>query len=321
MTWLITGGAGYIGAHVLRAFVAAGMPVVVLDDLSTGVRERVPEAAPFVQGSILDVDLLDAVLVDHAVTGVVHVAGKKSVPESIARPEFYARQNVDGTRVLLAACVRHGVRHFVFSSSAAVYGVIESMQPITEDAPVVPINPYGQSKLDAERLVEKATTDGAIEAIAFRYFNVGGAKEPILEDTIGENLIPIVRRAIAAGKPVRVFGTDLPTRDGTCIRDYIHVEDLAAAHLAAARYLEGAPRAGFEVVNLGTGQGSTVLEVLDAISRAEGVPVPWEPALPRPGDPAASTCDASKAGDLLGWRAEHGLDDIVAPGWRTSKPR
>lgn len=311
MTWLITGGAGYIGAHVVREFRDAGLPVVVLDDLSTGVRDRVPADVPFVQGTILEATLLDRTLAEHLITGVVHIAGKKSVSESVVHPEYYQTQNVDGTGALLAACERHAVRHFVFSSSAAVYGVIDSAEPIDEDAPTVPINPYGQSKLDAERLVEKATTAGAMDAVAFRYFNVGGATEPLLEDVIGENLIPIVRRAIASGTPVRVFGTQLPTRDGSCIRDYIHVADLASAHLDAAMYLERGAQRGFEVINLGTGTGSTVLEVIAAISRAEQTDVSWVAADPRVGDPVASTCDARRAGARLGWQATHSLDDIV----------
>jgi UDP-glucose 4-epimerase len=301
MTWLITGGAGYIGAHVVRTFTDAGEDCVVLDDLSAGIRSRVPAAVPFVQADVLDAEALDRVFADYKFEGVVHLAGKKSVPESTLRPDLYKRINTDGTQSLLDACLRHGVRHVVFSSTAAVYGVIESDEPVTETAQVAPINPYGETKLAAEHAIEKATTSGELDAIAFRYFNVGGAAAPDLEDLYGENLIPILRRAIASGLPVSVFGTALPTRDGTCIRDYIHVADLATAHLSAARYLRERPRQAFEVINLGTGTGSTVLEVIAAVSEAEGVPVPWVAADPRVGDPVASTCDASLAAAVLDW--------------------
>lgn len=311
MTWLITGGAGYIGAHVIRVFRAAGMAVVVLDDLSAGIRERVPAEVPFVQGDVLDGELLDLVMREHAVQGVVHMAGKKSVPESVRKPELYERVNTGGTQVLVDACLRNGVRHVVFSSTAAVYGIVESNALITEDAQVAPINPYGATKLAAEYAIAKGTTTGALDAVAFRYFNVGGAAAPELEELHGENLIPVVRRAIAANQPVHVFGTGLPTRDGTCIRDYIHVQDLAEAHLAAARYLERGARQAFEVINLGTGTGSSVLEVLDAIGRVEGVTVRWVRNKPRLGDPIISTCDASRALDLLNWHATRGLTEIV----------
>lgn len=311
MTWLITGGAGYIGAHVVRVFRDAGIDVVVLDDLSAGVRERVPRDVPFYEGSVLDPSLLDHILVAHSVVGVVHLAGRKSVPESVLKPALYARVNVEGTQVLLDACLRSGVGNFVFSSSAAVYGMVDSPAPITEDAPVAPINPYGETKLDAERLLEKATTTGTMQAIAFRYFNVGGAATRELEDVHGGNLIPILYRALESGAPVGVFGTTLDTRDGSCIRDYVHVQDIAEAHLAAARYLMNEPRQAYEVLNLGTGNGSTVLEVIDAVSSAEGQAVPWVAAEPRPGDPVASTCDSSRAGDRLGWRATRTLAQIV----------
>ena len=311
MTWLITGGAGYIGAHVVRAFRAAGEVCVVLDDLSAGVRSRVPNDVPFVQADVLDADALDRLFAEYAIEGVVHLAGKKSVPESVLQPDLYKRINTDGTKSLLEACLRHQVRHIVFSSTAAVYGIIESDAPVSETAQVAPINPYGETKLAAEHAIEKATTGGELDAIAFRYFNVGGAAAPELEDLHGENLIPILRRAIASDTPVQVFGTDLPTRDGTCIRDYIHVADLADAHLAAARYLRERPRQAFEVINLGSGTGSTVLEVIAAVSEAEGEAVPWQGAEPRIGDPVASTCNASLAATVLDWHPTRTLQEIA----------
>ncbi len=296
----------------MGVFREAGERCVVIDDLSAGVRERVPAGVPFYSGDVRDPALLDRIFTGHQVDGVVHLAGKKSVPESVADPELYADVNLGGTQVLLDACARHGIRHFVFSSTAAVYGMIESAAPITEDAPTIPINPYGQTKLDAERALEKATTAGAIDAIAFRYFNVGGAASTELEDLHGENLLPILYRALDAQSTVQVFGVDLPTRDGSCIRDYVHVQDIAEAHLAAARYLASGPRQAFEAVNLGSGSGSTVLEVIAAVERATGLTLKWAAAEPREGDPVASTCDATRAADLLGWHAARTLDEIAA---------
>ena len=295
----------------MRAFRAAGEQCVVLDDLSAGVRSRVPSDVPFMQADVLDADALDRLFAEYAIEGVVHLAGKKSVPESVLRPDLYERINTDGTQSLLNACLRHHVRHVVFSSTAAVYGVIASDAPVPETAQVAPINPYGETKLAAEHAIEKATTAGELDAIAFRYFNVGGAAAPELEDLYGENLIPILRRAIASGTPVQVFGTELPTRDGTCIRDYIHVADLADAHLAAALYLREHPRQAFEVINLGTGTGSTVLEVIAAVAEAEGMSVPWQAAEARIGDPVASTCDASLAATVLSWHPTRALQAIA----------
>lgn len=311
VTWLITGGAGYIGAHVVREFLKAAEPVVVIDDLTTGVRERVPSSVRFYEGSILDSNILDRIMTEQRVDGVVHIAGKKSVPESLENPAFYELENVQGTATLLAACMRHGIRHFVFSSSAAVYGSVETPDPIREDVAVHPVNPYGQTKLDAELLVAKATTDGAMNAVSFRYFNVAGAASPTLADRGTANLIPKVYRALEAGEPLEVYGIDHPTRDGTCVRDYIHVEDVAVAHVLAAIYLRDGEHYGHVVVNLGTGTGSTVLEVLAAVGRSVGCQVPWRAAPPRLGDPDASVCDASRAEAMFGWKARRTLDEMV----------
>lgn len=312
MTWLITGGAGYIGAHVVKVFDEAGIPTVVLDDLSTGIRTRVPQHIPFVEGTILDAPLLDDVISQHRVTGIVHIAGKKSVPESVERPDFYHRENVGGTQSLLDACSRHDVRNFVFSSSAAVYGMVDTTDPLTEEAQTEPNNPYGQSKLDAERSIEKVVVNTSLRAIVFRYFNVWGAASDALEDVIGDNLFPVVRRALKSGTPMQVFGTDFPTRDGTAIRDYVHVLDIAEAHLLAAENLDKiGTEATFQVMNLGTGTGSTVLEVIGAIGRAAGENVPWIASDARDGDTASSLCNPSLAVRLLNWRCARSINDLM----------
>ena len=243
MTWLITGGAGYIGAHVARSMAAAGERVVVLDDLSTGFAERLPAGISLVRGSLLDRELVDRTLTGHGVTGVVHLAGKKQVGQSVEQPLTYYRENVYGLTVLLEAVVAAGVRRFLFSSSAAVYGVPD-VELITEHTPAVPINPYGETKLAGEWLVRATGRAHSIATGCLRYFNVAGAAEPELSDTGVFNIIPMFFDRIGRGEAPRIFGADYPTPDGTCVRDYIHVADLADAHLAAARRLAGRGPAG-----------------------------------------------------------------------------
>lgn len=238
MTWLITGGAGYIGAHVARAMVAADERVVVLDDRSSGIVERLPDAVTLVEGSASDRALLDRVLADHAVSGVVHLAAKKQVGESVEKPLLYYRENVAGLAVLLEAVVAAGVSRFLFSSSAAVYGVPD-VDLITEETPCLPINPYGETKLTGEWLVRAAGRAHGISTACLRYFNVAGAAAPELADTGVFNIVPMMFERLTRGEAPRIFGDDYPTPDGTCVRDYIHVADLADAHLAARR-LDGA---------------------------------------------------------------------------------
>lgn len=236
MTWLITGGAGYIGAHVARSMAAAGERVVVLDDLSTGVADRLPAEIPLVRGSLLDRGLVDRTLAGHGITGVVHLAAKKQVGESVEQPLMYYRENVHGLTVLLEAVVAARVRRFLFSSSAAVYGVPD-VELITERTPAVPINPYGETKLAGEWLVRATGRSHSIATGCLRYFNVAGAGRPDLADTGVFNIIPMFFDRISRGEAPRIFGADYPTPDGTCVRDYIHVADLAEAHLATARWL------------------------------------------------------------------------------------
>lgn len=256
MTWLITGGAGYIGAHVVRAMTEAGVRTVVYDDLSTGIAERVPDGVPLVVGSTLDGERVARALRDHEVTGVVHLAAKKQVGESVDRPLHYYRENVEGLRVLLDAVTAARVPSFVFSSSAAVYGMPSAARDgslVTEDTPCAPMSPYGETKLAGEWLVRATGRATGLSTASLRYFNVAGAAAPELADVGVFNIIPMIFERLTAGEPPRVFGDDYPTPDGTCVRDYIHVTDLAEAHVATARALEATP--GRELtLNIGRGR-------------------------------------------------------------------
>jgi UDP-glucose 4-epimerase len=313
MTWLVTGGAGYIGSHVIRALVDDHQSVVVLDDLSTGHADRVPASVPLVVASVLDGERLREVLREHAVTGIVHLAAKKSVAESVAQPLIYHRENVAGTLTLLEAMAAEGVTRLVFSSSAAVYGSPDD-DSVREDAPTRPESPYGRTKLMSEWMVQDAAQALGLGTVCLRYFNVVGCAEPALADTGGTNLFPLVFRALASGQRPVVFGDDYPTRDGTCVRDYIHVQDLAEAHVAAARLLSGSGPCQ-DVVNIGCGRGHTVREVLATVAEVTGrdtTPV----ILPRrPGDPAGMVADPSLAERLLGWTARRDLDAMVESAW------
>ena len=319
MTWLITGGSGYIGAHVTRAMAEAGERTVVLDDLSSGIAERldrIPGEIPLVQGSTLDRALLDRTLSEHRVDGVIHLAAKKQVGESVEQPLRYYRENVHGLTVLLEAVAAAGVRRFVFSSSAAVYGMPD-VDLVTEDTPCAPMNPYGETKLTGEWLVRAAGRAHGIATAALRYFNVAGAAEPQLSDTAVSNIVPMFFDALTRGEAPRIFGDDYPTPDGTCVRDYIHVQDLAEAHVAAARRLGGgAPVPGGLTLNVGTGKGVSVREMADLVAEVTGKSGPAPEVAPRrPGDPARVVASAELAAKELGWSARHDVGDMVASAW------
>ncbi|MEU5252388.1 UDP-glucose 4-epimerase GalE [Streptomyces longwoodensis] len=322
MTWLITGGAGFIGSHVVKAMQDAGERVVVLDDLSTGRAERLPDDVPLEVGTVLDRDTVARVLRAHAVTGVVHIAGKKQVAESVERPLYYYRENVEGLRVLLDAAVEAGVDRFLFSSSAAVYGMPD-VDLVTEETPCAPINPYGETKLAGEWLVSAVSARHGMATASLRYFNVAGAATPELGDDGVFNLVPMVFERLDAGEAPWIFGDDYPTPDGTCVRDYIHVEDIASAHVAAARRLAADPGARL-VLNIGRGEGVSVAEMVGLVQEVAGrTDVRPKVAERRPGDPARVVASADRIRAELGWSAERGVREMVESawaGWRLRHP-
>jgi UDP-glucose 4-epimerase len=310
--WLLTGGAGYIGSHVARALLDAGERVVVLDDLSTGIDARVPWGVPLVVADVADTTAVRLALRAHEIGGVIHLAAKKSVPDSVAEPLGYYRENLVGLLSLLEAMRAEDVDQLVFSSSAAVYGT-PGTDTVDEQSPTRPESPYGRTKLVGEWMVADASAAFGLAAVSLRYFNVVGCAEPALADTGGTNLFPRILERLAAGQPVTVFGGDCPTPDGTCVRDYIHVADLARAHVAAARLT--ARSRGHEVVNVGCGRGHSVLEVLAEFGANAGHEVAHLVTGRRPGDPASMVADATKAGSLLGWAPNFGLAEMVADTW------
>ncbi|SOD62419.1 UDP-glucose 4-epimerase [Streptomyces zhaozhouensis] len=315
MSWLITGGAGYIGAHVARAMVEAGERVVVLDDLSSGVAERLPAGVALVRGSVTDADTVAATLAEHRVTGVVHLAARKRAPESVADPLLYYRENVGGLGRLLETMVGAGVRRLVFSSSAAVYGSPD-VPLVTEETPCLPVNPYGETKLAGEWLVRAAGRAHGLRSVCLRYFNVAGAASPELADRGAANVIPLFFERIDAGLPPVIFGDDYPTPDGTCVRDYVHVADLARAHLAAARELaRGGPPEGDLTANVGTGLGVSVRELAAAVAEATGRPLTPVVEARRAGDPPRVVASAALAAERLGFTARHGLTEMVSSAW------
>ena len=310
MRWLVTGGAGYIGAHVVAAMTAAGHDVVVLDDLSTGRRDRVPEGVAFVEGSLLDAPTVRKAV--DGVDGVVHVAAKKQVGESVAEPLRYYRENLGGLQVLLEQCVDAGVGRFLFSSSAAVYGDVPG-ELVVEDGPKAPTCPYGETKLVGEWLVQACALAHGLSAANLRYFNVAGAGRPDLGDSGIFNLIPLAFEAISQGRRPRVFGTDYPTADGTCVRDYVHVADIARAHLLAADSLGEEGAVG--TYNIGRGNGSSVLEVLQVVAEVTGADTSYDVDPRRPGDPPRLVAAVDRIREQLGFTAEHDLRAMVTSAW------
>jgi UDP-glucose 4-epimerase len=314
MTWLVTGGAGYIGAHIVRALYEGGHEVVAFDDLSTGEARKIPDAVPLVEASVLDAAAVEKALREYNVTGVVHMAAKKAVGESVERPLFYYRENVDGLLSLLEAMDAADVRKMVYSSSAATFGMPDSDDPLTEDYLCRPINPYGETKLIGEWLMRDVATALNLDWISLRYFNVAGAGTPDLGDTGVFNLIPMVFRALSTGKNPQVFGDDYPTPDGSCIRDYIHVSDLADAHVAAVDRLEAGPAS--EIYNVGRGEGVSVIEVMEAVRAATGIDFTHDIVGRRAGDPAKLVASADKIGQELSWSARYNLADMVTSAWQ-----
>ncbi len=311
-TWLVTGGAGYIGAHVVRVLRASGREVVVLDDFSSGEERKVPAGVPVVRCSVGDRARVADALREHHVDGVIHLAAKKAAGESVDMPLSYYRENVLGMLGLLEAMADAGVQRLVYSSSAAVYGT-PATNPITEDFPLDPESPYGETKVIGEWLARDEGIARGLSWVALRYFNVAGAGSDELGDNSVNNLIPMVFRALADGERPRIFGDDYPTPDGTCIRDYIHVADLAEAHVVAAAHCESGTVA--DVLNVGRGVGSSVREVMDVVAEVLGRPIDPQVVGRRAGDPPASTADTARIADLLDWRARYDLRDMVESAW------
>lgn len=313
MTWLVTGGAGYIGAHVVGSLLRSGHQVVVIDDMSTGRAEVVPAGVPLVTGSILDPVALDEAF-SHGVTGVIHIAGFKYAGVSVDEPLHTYWQNVVGMMRVLEAMERHGVATILFSSSAAVYGDVD-VPLIGEDHPKNPASPYGESKLIGEWLLADQATARGIAHCSLRYFNVVGSGVAGVYDTSPHSLMSLVFGAIREGRSPKIFGSDYPTRDGTCVRDYIHVQNLADAHVVAATALaEGRPL--LPAYNLGSGVGSTVAEVMAAVSAVTGLDVDAERVDRRPGDPATVVASGELAERDLGWDMSVSLDEMVGSAWR-----
>ncbi|KQO82483.1 UDP-glucose 4-epimerase [Frigoribacterium sp. Leaf263] len=313
MSWLVTGGAGYIGSHVVREFGSAGIDAVVLDDLSSGIESFVPEGVPFVRGSILDRDLVSETIARHDVTGVVHVAGYKYAGVSVQRPLHTYDQNVTGTQRLLEAMAGHGVDRIVFSSSAAVYGTPPT-ELVTESTPKAPASPYGESKLIGEWLLRDQAVATGLRHTSLRYFNVVGSGHADLYDASPHNLFPLVFDALAAGRTPRINGDDYATPDGTCVRDYVHVADLAVSHVAAARRLDVGESVE-PAYNLGSGGGVSVREIMDAMRQGTGIDFTPEIAPRRAGDPDRIVADGTLAARDLDWTMRHSLLDMVTSAW------
>ena len=325
---LLTGAAGFIGSHTCVEGISAGWTPIIIDNLCNSsaavlarierITGRMPE---FIEADIRDRAALDVIFGKHAIDAVVHFAGLKAVGESMANPLRYYENNVVGTTVLLDAMNRHGVKRIVFSSSATVYGIAKQM-PLTEDSPVGPVNPYGHTKLMVEQVLrDVAAADPEWRIILLRYFNPVGAHESGLigEDPAGipNNLMPFVAQVAAGRRPrLRIFGNDYPTLDGTGVRDYIHVVDLALGHVAAVSALwdNNAPRE--MIINLGTGRGHSVLELVKRFETVSGRAIPYDIVERRPGDVAVCYADVTRARALLGWEARRGLDEMCSDAWR-----
>lgn len=319
MTWLVTGGAGYIGSHVAAALLEAGMPVVVVDNLSTGRWEFVPHGAEFVRGDLLDEDVMAAAIKEHGVTGVIHVAGFKYAGVSVERPLHTYEQNVTATLVVLKAMREYGVKQLVFSSSASVYGT-PHVDLVTEDTPKAPESPYGESKLIGEWLIADEHRASSLSHTSLRYFNVVGSGLGDVFDVSPHNLFPLVFDALMAGTTPRINGGDYPTPDGTCVRDYVHVSDVAFAHVAAARRLESGEHLE-SAYNLGSGEGSSVSEIMTAVADVTGIRFTPTIGPRRAGDPARIVASGALATRDLGWSMRHSLSEMVESAWNArSKP-
>jgi UDP-glucose 4-epimerase len=316
MRVLVTGGAGYIGGHVVTSLQKVDASIDVIDDLSSGISARLPAQVKLHRISLQDSRSVEQILSTESFDAVIHLAAKKRVGESVERPDYYWQENVGGLQHLLIAMKLNDVKNFVFSSSAAVYGQpdLPAGEVITEQTACSPINPYGVTKLEGELLSRAMAESDGLKVAALRYFNVAGSGRPELGDQYIFNLVPIVFDALERGVQPVVFGTDYPTPDGSCIRDYVHVQDLADAHIAAMDFVEKS-EPGFTAINIGTGSGASVLEILEVIQKVTGISIDPILSQRREGDPAALVADVSFAKNVLGWQSSRDLEDIVTSAW------
>lgn len=311
MTWLVTGGAGYIGSHVVRAFREDGIDVAVIDDLSSGKADFLLDGVPFTQANLLDGDATRRAL--EGVTGVVHLAGFKYAGVSVERPLHTYTQNVTAMVSLLEAMAEQGVGNIVFSSSAGVYGTPKD-EVVTEETAPDPQSPYGESKLIGEWLLKDQAKAAALNHTALRYFNVVGSGDPAVYDASPYNLFPIVCNLLTQGKVPQIYGTDHPTPDGTSVKDYVHVADLARAHVAAARVLDQGKTLE-PVYNLGSGTGTSVREIMDAARRVTGIDFTPTEGPRRPGDPSRVVASGELAARDLDWKNTYTVDQMFATSW------
>ena len=307
--WLLTGGAGYIGSHVAKELLANNFEVCIIDDLSTGIKERIPDKVNFYQGTLLDEKFLTEVFSKENISGVIHLAAKKSVGESMEKPNLYFEENVLGLLNLLNQIASHQIKNIVYSSSAAVYG--EPLDPLVSEAsPTLPTSVYGETKLIGEWIIQKS----GLNSIILRYFNVAGAGESKLGDTATDNVIPKVFKALTEGKTPEIFGDDYPTPDGTCIRDYVHVYDLAQAHiLGMEKMIKDNQSFNY---NLGSGSGYSVKEIIDNVKKVTGKDFKVEYVERRAGDPGILIADSTKAEKELDWKPQYSLEQIVISAWK-----
>ena len=312
-TWLVTGGAGYIGAHVVKSLLENDFKVVIVDDLSTGLARKVPPNVVFEKIDIAETNKLAQIMKSNKVEGVIHLAAKKAVGESMINPSLYYKENIGGFISLLEAMSQADVKKIVYSSSAAVYGT-PTENKVTEKSATNPESPYGETKLVGEWLLKADEKARQIQWIALRYFNVVGAANPELGDTGVNNLVPMAFRALSNNQRPQVFGGDYATPDGSCIRDYIHISDLADSHLIAAQKLLNENYCG--IINIGRGKGFSVRQVMDTISEVLGQNINYEVIDRRPGDPAQTIADVSKAKSDLNWEAKKDLKSMVSSAWQ-----
>jgi len=317
MSWLVTGGAGYIGSHVTKALQEAGLSPVVYDDLSSGHASFVPGGVPFVEATILDEAKVLATLREHRIEGVIHLAGFKYAGVSVSRPLHTYEQNVTGTVHLLRAMHEAGVGNLVFSSSAACYGTPD-VDLVTEDTPTGPESPYGETKLAGEWLIADAGRAHGLRHTSLRYFNVVGSGSTDLFDTSPHNLFPLVFDALVEGRTPHINGDDYPTPDGTCVRDYLHVTDLAHSHVVAAQRLAAGEELA-PVYNLGSGEGVSVRQIMDAVREVTGIEFEPEVRERRPGDPARIVASGELAARDIDWRMRHDLADMVRSAWEARR--